>query len=103
MIAEREVLKRQYGDLFSSIERILFEADPIDINYLSNTDEYSPEAGTIIPRLGSAQSPRDVEAIVYEEFCCWFDPDEVGTKERYASVAASIWEVWCAFNRSSAG
>ena len=96
---EREAIKRQYGTLFVSISDALFKADPIGINFDTNTDEYEPEAGTIIPRLGSAKSEEDVQLIVYEEFCRWFDPITAGPKENYASVSAEIWELWCAFQQ----
>src|SRR5262245_24463520 len=94
MTAERDALKRQYGKLFAAISEALFEADPIGINFEVNTDEYEPEVGTIIPRLGSAQSPEDVQAIVHEEFCRWFHPVDAGPRERYAAVSAKIWTLW---------
>jgi hypothetical protein len=96
---QRDAIKREYGTLFASISDALFEADPIGINFDDNTDEYEPEAGTIIPRLGSAKSAEDVQAIVYEEFCGWFDPKTAGPREKYASVSAKIWDLWCAFHR----
>ena len=94
---ERDALKRGYGALFASISAALFEADPVGINFDDNTDEYDPEAGTIIPRLGSAKSAEDVQAIVYEEFCTWFGLIETGPKEKYASVSVKIWELWRAW------
>lgn len=96
---ERDAIKREYGTLFASISDALFEADPVGINFDDNTDEYDAEAGTIIPRLGSAKSAVDVEAIVYEEFCRWFDPISAGPREKYAAVSPNIWDLWCAFHR----
>jgi len=100
MNTERDALKRQYGALFASVSDALFKADPVGINFETNTDEYEPEAGTIIPRLRSAASAEDVQTIVHEEFCRWFDPVNVGPREKYALVAAEIWALWCAFQRS---
>jgi len=97
--AESDAIKREYGTLFGSISYALFEADPIGINFDHNTDEYEPEAGTIIPRLDSAKSAEDVQTIVYEEFCTWFSPIDAGPREKYASVSAKIWDLWCAFRR----
>jgi hypothetical protein len=96
---ERDAIKREYGTLFASISDALFEADPVGINFDVNTDEYEPETGTIIPRLDSAKSADDVQAIVYEEFCRWFDPITAGPREKYAAVSAKIWDLWCAFHR----
>ena len=48
-------MKRAYGPLFDEVSAILFEADPVRINFGNNfgnnTDEYDPETGTILPRL----------------------------------------------------
>jgi hypothetical protein len=96
---ERDAIKREYGTLFASISDALFEADPVGINFDDNTDEYDPETGTIIPRLGLAKSAEDVQEIVHEEFCRWFDPISAGPREKYAAVSAKIWDLWCAFNR----
>jgi hypothetical protein len=98
--AERDTIKRQYGALFASVSNALFEADPVGINFDHNTDEYDPEAGTIIPRLGSAKSAEDVQLIVHEEFCRWFAPVTVGPREKFAPVSTKIWSLWCAFRQS---
>jgi hypothetical protein len=95
---ERKAMKRRYRTLFVPISAALFKADPIGINRETNMDEYEPEAGTIIPRLRSANSEQDVQSIVYEEFCRWFIT--AGPRESYASLSAEIWKLWCAFQRS---
>ncbi|MDR1890162.1 MAG: hypothetical protein LBQ81_12420 [Zoogloeaceae bacterium] len=86
----RALVRAQYGDLFERVAAILFEDDPIDINYESNTDEYEPEAETILPRLNLAMSVQDVEAVVHQEFCRWFGAEEAGEPQRYHAVAARI-------------
>jgi hypothetical protein len=72
----------------------LFEADPVGINFEINTDEYEPEVGTIIPRLGSARSAEDVQAIICEEFRRWFGADATWPREKYAAVSQKIWTLW---------
>src|SRR5277367_2993449 len=94
---ELDAIKRKYEELFSAVSAALFEDDPIGINFKSNTDEYEPEAGTIIPRLHSANSAEDVESILYEEFNRWFGAGDAGLKSRYESVSRRIWEMWCVF------
>lgn len=100
MNSERDKLKREYQNLFLSISAVLFKADPIGINFEDNTDEYAPEVGTILPRLHSALSEVDVQAIIYEEFVRWFDKETVGAKESYAAVAVEIWCLWCETNKN---
>ena len=94
MTPGREKLKKQYGFLFDTVTALLFQSDPIGINFGDNTDEYDAEAGTILPRLASAQSVDDVQTIVYEEFCRWFDKVDVGAREQYREVSVKIWEAW---------
>jgi hypothetical protein len=67
--------------------------DPADP---TNTDEYLPEAQTIVIRLPEATSPDDAQRIVHEEFVRWFDPQLAGPVERYRVVAESIWGLWTA-------
>ena len=70
---DREQVRQQYPELFQEVNRLIFEADPIGINFGHNTDEYEPEVGTIIPRLKSCESPSDVRKVIHEEFVRWFD------------------------------
>lgn len=92
--AARAELKKSHAAVFDGISAPLFEADPIGINFGSNTDEYDPEVGTILPRLPGANTPADVQAIVHEEFRKWFDAEDVGPVARYESIAQRIWELW---------
>src|SRR4051812_23287699 len=92
--AEKERLRLEYGNLFDSIAEILFRHDPIDLNYVDNTDEYEPEARTILPRLKTCHSIDDVLSMVHEEFQRWFDFDDVGPKERYRIISEEIWDLW---------
>jgi hypothetical protein len=57
---EREAVRAADPALFQVIEQILFHADPIGINFETNTDEYESEVATIIPRLERCTSEQDV-------------------------------------------
>ncbi|QWC86611.1 hypothetical protein KLP28_08055 [Nocardioidaceae bacterium] len=81
-------------DLVAEVSRILFEADPIGINFESNTDEYVAEAETIVIALPHARNADDVRALTYETFVQWFDPETAGPIERYRAVSAEIWHAW---------
>ncbi|MCE5268389.1 MAG: hypothetical protein LLG00_10935 [Planctomycetaceae bacterium] len=63
------------------------------INFESNTDEYDPEAGTILPRLSSCETEVDLLAVVHEEFTRWFG-DSAGSICRYRDAASEIWRIW---------
>lgn len=76
------------------LESILFTHDPIGLNLRYNSDEYRPEALTIMLRRGEARSMEDVRRIVHEEFTRWFDPVIAGAQSRYERIAEDIWWLW---------
>jgi hypothetical protein len=87
---ERKRLSSSYKLLLNEISAILFRHDPIGINFADNTDEYDPEAGTILPRLRRDLSAEEATAIIHEEFVRWFEPEITGSRERYSAIAAEI-------------
>jgi hypothetical protein len=87
---QRARVQARLGDDFQQLAALLFEEDPIHIDLGDNTDEYEPEARTILPRLSGCRSVADVQSVVHEEFCTWFDPETAGPRERYAQIAARI-------------
>ena len=90
----RKQLRQEYGSLFDRVSAILFDLDPIGINFETNTDEYEPEVGTILPRLKSCHSVKDVRRIVHREFIRWFDRKIAGPETHYQQAAESIWAAW---------
>lgn len=89
---EKRQLKRRYARLRSGISAILFDEDPARINLGGNTDEYDPEASTIMTRLGDCESAEAVASLVHEEFTRWFGSAIAGSVERYESAGLRIWE-----------
>jgi hypothetical protein len=94
ILEERRRLKLEYGKLFESIAKILFDADPIGIGFENNPDEYYPEVGTILPRLNSCHEEGDVVRVVHEEFVRWFDTATAGRREIYRKIAGEVWTLW---------
>jgi hypothetical protein len=91
---ERERALLGHEDLTSRVEALLFYHDPVRINFETNTDEYRPEAETIVLRLGGATDERSVVKIVHEEFARWFGASTAGPLESYGAVAADLWLLW---------
>jgi hypothetical protein len=89
--AERKALRQEYADLYDRVSRLLFKWDPIGINFADNSDEYEPEVDTILPRLRTCATAEDVQRVVHEEFCRWFDVDEAGGIESYERIGRDIW------------
>ncbi len=91
---ERRKLKKEYGDLFERVSKILFEEDPVGLNFGDNVDEYDTEASTILPRLRDSRSSADMRIVIHEEFCRWFDAPTVGSIEKYTRASERIWQMW---------
>jgi hypothetical protein len=66
---------------------MIFEGD-------TNTDEYEPEARTILPKLRGCHSSDDVHTVVHGEFVRWFGKDTAGSPQRYTKIACEIWQLW---------
>jgi hypothetical protein len=87
---ERAELRARFGDAYARLEALLFEEDPIGINYGHNRDEYSPEVRTILPRLETCGTVDEVQHLVHAEFTRWFQPHDAGPLERYRRIAERI-------------
>jgi hypothetical protein len=91
---ERHKLKREYGDLFERVSKVLFEEDPVGLDFGDNADEYDTEASTILPRLRNCHSAADTRNVIYEEFCRWFDAPTAGSIDKYTRASERIWHLW---------
>ncbi|MGA9481399.1 MAG: hypothetical protein WBV48_05665, partial [Candidatus Acidiferrales bacterium] len=94
ILEERRRLRAEYGELVDSVAALLYRHDPIGINFEDNTDEYEPEAGTILPKLKTCHSADDVLQLVHAEFVRWFDRGTAGPAEHYTEIASEIWQLW---------
>ena len=90
--------KNIHEKFFDDVSSALFNADPININFSCNTEEYDIEAIAIITCLKSAKSTVDTITIVYENFRYYFGEDIAGDKEKYVIVSEKIWQLWCEYS-----
>jgi hypothetical protein len=90
ILRETAALRARFGTAYDRLLTILFEEDPEGIDLGGNTDEYSPEVSTILPRLSDCESADDVQGVVSEEFRRWFGPALVGRRSAYRKVAERI-------------
>jgi hypothetical protein len=81
-------------DLVDAVSQILVLADPVGINFETNTDEYDAESETIVIGLPNAHGPEDVTALTHETFVQWFGAQIAGPIDRYTAVASEIWNLW---------
>lgn len=93
----RAKLKDEFKDLYDRVAAILFEVDPIGINFEHNTDEYEPEVDTILPRLRSCASADDTQRVIHEEFVWWFGAESAGSAHSYSEIAERVWAEWLSF------
>ena len=82
----------RYQRLVAAVERAINDADPIRLLGVgAPADEYSPEIGTILPRLAGVHGISDVTSVLHEEFVRWFDERIAGPRDAYEAPAHRIW------------
>ncbi len=93
-------MKARYQSLVAAVARAIDDADPIGLlEGGAPADEYSPEIGTIVPRVVNAQNAADVAAILHEEFQRWFGDDTAGPRQAYEAPAVRIWGALLEYRR----
>ena len=99
MVAEAP--NRRYQALVAAVERAVNEADPIGLLEIgAPTDEYSPEIGTIVPRIANAQRLDDVTDVLHEEFSRWFGAGAAGPRDAYEAPARRIWDALLEYRKT---
>ena len=99
--ADREARTRALRGLeevVSAVSERLYAADPVALAAVgAPSDEYEPEAETIVMRLADSRdvvAESDVLHVVHEEFVRWFDESLAGEPDKYRAVAREIHAVW---------
>jgi hypothetical protein len=87
-----------YQAVVDSFERLLFDRDPMGLNFETNKDEYRPEAETIALRFLEGYLPDDPVTVVYEEFKRWFGEGTCGSRDTYERVGVELWSIWTSMN-----
>ena len=94
-------MDKQYQVLVTAIERAINEADPIGLLEIgAPKDEYSPEIGTILPRIANAQQLDDVTDLLHEEFLRWFGEGTAGPRDAYEAPARLIWDALLEYRKT---
>ena len=96
-----EMVRSQQPLLLRHISTILYECDPVCLNYGFNDDEYDPEAISIIYELQDAKSAQDSSDIVIRQIQEWFGEDLSPYKDngKFLRMCQRIWMVWCAHGK----
>lgn len=95
-------MKTRYKALVAAVEQAINDADPIGLLELgAPADEYSPEIGTIVPRVVQAQNVDEITVALYEEFLRWFGDGTAGPRHAYEAPAGKIWTALLEFRRSA--
>lgn len=87
-------LHARYGDVLERITAILFQHDPMHLNFEHNTDEYEPEARRILWSLPTINSVDEARHTIRAIFAALFDDRMAGPESRYQRAAEDIWGLW---------
>ena len=96
-VKARRELKARDPQYFEAVSAVLFEHDPVGINYGNNYDEYDPETATIIPRLPECNSESDVSELLQDVFVYWFTEQLAPNDDVVHAIARDIWALYSAY------
>lgn len=99
--AERHTRTAGRRDLVTDLASMLFVADPIGLDSGTNTDEYLPEAETVVIGLPPTAGPDDVLTLLHTTFVTLFDSDIAGPRNRHTELAGRIWKHWATYRDQS--
>ena len=85
---------KEYSEAFDKVSMVLFEHDPIGLNFDDNVDEYELEAGMVVSQFSKANSVDELETIILKIFVECFD-EELATRKRevYQLIAKEVWQI----------
>jgi len=87
--------RKEFGELFDEVSRILYRHDPMSLARCgAPADEYDIEASTILSRLNDCNTAHDSRKVIHEEFAHWFGANLAGAEETYDDAAHEIWDAW---------
>jgi hypothetical protein len=95
---ERERIKEAHPQAHRWLRDLFARHDPLGwIAVGAPNDEYEEQADMVLPRLLELRTTgslagAEVLRIVHEEFVKWFGAGTAGLAERYASIAAEVFE-----------
>ena len=90
---KRKDIKTKYEALVAAVTLAIDEADPIGLLKIgAPPDEYSPEVGTVVPRVSHATDVEEVKRILHEEFVRWFGGKIAGPEMTYEALAKQVWQ-----------
>jgi len=95
-------MKARHQALVAAVEQAIDDADPIGLlDGGAPADEYSPEIGTIVPRVVQAQNVDEITATLHEEFLRWFGDGTAGPRHAYEAPAGKAWTALLEFRKSA--
>jgi len=81
-------------NLKKAISEIMFELDPIGINFEDNEDEYDSEAEQVLAIVYKVKSVDELEQKIVSLFKSMFSDDDIQENAVYAEIARRIWRLF---------
>lgn len=93
--------KEEMKPLVQEVSSILFECDPMCLDFETNTDEYDFVADTVVLLLKDKETVDDVIEAVISSIKCWFSRDlsNYKTNDKFISMSQRIWAAWSEYQR----
>ena len=88
--------KEEMKPLIQEVSSILFECDPMCLDFGTNSDEYDFVADTVVLFLKDKETVGDVIEAIIRSIKCWFSSDlsDYKTNDKFISMSQRIWTAW---------
>ena len=98
---DRDVLR----SMIRNISTILYECDPMCLNFYTNTDEYDPEAESIVALFKNKEAVDEVGQMIVDVIMRWFNRDfsEYKTDRKWIHMAQRISMAWGEYKTETEG
>jgi hypothetical protein len=91
--------KEEMMPLVQEVSSILFECDPMCVEFGTNSDEYDLVADTVVLLLKHKETVDDVIGVIIASIKQWFSSDlsNYKTNDKFISMSKRIWTVWSGY------
>ena len=84
-----------------AVQKVINRHDPIGlIGEGGPVDEYDYQQAAIMRKLPACNSIERLQAMIHDEFCHWFNPENVGPREKFKQPAIDLFRLYREFQKT---
>jgi hypothetical protein len=84
-----------------AVQKVINRHDPMGlIGEGAPVDEYDYQQAAIMRKLPACKSIDRLQAMIHDEFCHWFNPENAGPPEKYKQPALDLFRLYREFSKT---